>query len=216
MNPRKPLFVRQVFAQAHFWAETGFAPTQCFVQDTAIGGFGPFGPAHHDCYPFPSSGPDRMSVGPFFSWQAFADSQDDGIFKFSSARFAVESDVITTTIRGSLTCVKPSFSLPFCPRRLLAACKTPRRAALPVRLLVRRWPTLPTTTPLPALSLAALPVLHRAACRRPSAPATDLIAARAASHLSMRPVGASPRLAVRFSAPRSGQIQGREPCLKKS
>jgi hypothetical protein len=95
---------------------------------------------------------------------------------FEIADIALESAAITTNHRGSSPCVSRLSSLPFSPPRWPVACRTPRRAGLPVPLRALSSPMPPRATCLPALSSAALrasrPAASSLACR-PVTQATD-------------------------------------------
>lgn len=225
MFPRKPLEFRQVFAQRAGGAETGFAPKQTFGQDADIGGCGPKGLAS-DCYPFPSTWPGPLWVGPIFSVerglasagfrQRRADRAGYGEFHFSSGGKAVESDAITTTIRGNLSCGKLSPFFSSCRSACRPACKTPRRAALPVQRLAQPSLTRPKAISSMVPSLAVLRALPLAAFRPACRPATDLTAAFAASTTIRKgQSGQSPAGPLPFApAPRASE--GREPCSRRS
>jgi hypothetical protein len=133
------------------------------------------------CYPSPSpslrSGPSQ--AGPFLvrkAWHVCA----SGIRNcFEMPAIAVESAAITTNLRGSTKCRSRLSSSLFFPRPWPVACRTPRRAAWPVRQLARLSPTpwMKTCSPGPLWAgWLALPlVASRSACR-PATRATDLTA----------------------------------------
>lgn len=220
MFPRKPLNLWQVFAQALRRAETGFARNESFGQDADIGGCGPMGHAP-DCYPFPSDWSGPSWVGPSFLRgmtlrQTAAAARGNGFFHFASAGKSVESGSITTNTRGKTSCGKLSPFFSFCRLACRPACKTPRRAGLPVRRLVRLSPMPPKATLSMAPSSAALRAWPRAASKRACRPATDLTAAsRGVCHHQNGPVGAFPGWPFVICAPARG-TEGREPCSRKS
>lgn len=194
MNPRKPLFSWQLFAQSFGLGKTGFASTQAGLQDGKVGGCGPFGPAPR-CCPFPSVWPSPAGVGPLFS--ALRGAVPDGqlfaewhLPRPSAAAVSpsVSDDVglklpaITTSQRGKTSCGKSLHSFLSQPR-LRAVCKTPVRAGLPVRSQARLLPTPPTVMCLTGRSSAALQALHPAPFRaRSAADKSDLTATTAAGH----------------------------------
>lgn len=178
MFPRKPLFPRQVFAHASLRGETGFAPTQGLRQDGSVGGSDPKGHAPH-CYPFPSDWPGPLWAGLSFGrvqnlGRVSARSAGNGDFHLVSAANPVESGAITTNSRGRPSCGNLSLSFFLSPCRWPAACKTPRRAGLPVRRLARLSPMPPKAMRLTARSSAGLPVWQPAASIWACRPATDL------------------------------------------
>lgn len=178
MFPRKPLFPRQVFAQASALGETGFAPTRGFRQDGSVGGPDPKGHAPH-CYPFPSDWPGPLWAGLSFGrvqrrGRVFARPTGNGDFDLASAANPVESGAITTKARGKISCGNSSPSSFLSPCRWPAACKTPLRAGLPVRRLARLSPMPPKAMRLTARLSADLPAWQPAASIWACRPATDL------------------------------------------
>ncbi len=215
MFPRKPLSFRQQFAQTTGLGKAGFAPTRALSQDVVMACEACSSAlAHLDCYPFPSPWPDPSRVGPFFLTgsaprrQSDADAVSDGIFQCSFPADSLDSTAIKTNDRGSQTCVNPSFFLPFSPCRLPAACKTPRRAGLPVRRLARLSPMRPAAAPSMVRSSAVWPVLPPVASIWACRPATtnNLTAASTASPVRQGPTGQIARLALLHFAirPRPG------------
>ena len=215
MFPRKPLSFRQQFAQTTGLGKAGFAPTRALSQDVVMACEACSSAlAHLDCYPFPSPWPDPSRVGPFFLTgsaprrQSDADAVSDGILQCSFPADSLDSVAIKTSDRGSHPCVNPSFSLPFSPCRLPAACKTPRRAGLPVRRLARLSPMRPAAAPSMVRSSAVWPVLPPVASIWACRPATtnNLTAASAASPVRQGPTGQIARLALLHFAirPRPG------------
>lgn len=166
------------------------------------------------------SGPLR--VGPAFAdWQSSAKAKGNAIFHCRMAVDKLLSVPIITLTRGSHTwsntsCLQHSLQ----PRFPVALPRQPN-AALPVRSSVRQSPMQRTKTWLRAQPLAASPVLLRAASRA-CPPATDLInrANGRASTTTQRPSGAPPRVVFSHfpppNWPRSGRVEGREPCSRKS
>lgn len=135
-----------------------------------------------DCYPFPSPWSGPVWVGPFFQRSKRALGPKGAIcvkrrfFRFDFSWLAVESASITTNNRGRIkTCVKQSSFFHCFQCRLLAACRTLRRAVLPVRRLGRRLPILPITARLRVRLSAVWPVRPLAALTWVCRPATDLI-----------------------------------------
>ncbi len=221
MFSRSTAAFRQVFAQANPLRELGFAMLCGFGQDRSVAGdTAPSAPAGPDCYPFPSPWPDPLRVRPFLRAGTFGkaprDIAHDGIFQFDFPRKAVESGVITTRNRGSSSCVNPSFSSRFSFSRLPAACRTPDRAPLPVLRRAPSSPMRPTTMPSPAPSSVVWPALHRAACRRRNARATDLIPASGQADLSFKAIRASCPDGLFISAFLPGRRLGRERCSRRS
>ncbi len=215
MFPRKPLSFRQQFAQASGLGKAAFAPTRALSQDAGMACETCSSVlAHLDCYPFPSPWPGPLRVRPFFAArrQSDADAVNDGIFQCSFPADSLDSFAIKTSDRGSQTCVNPSFSLPFSPCRLPAACKTRLRAGLPVRRLARLSPMRPAAAPSMARSSAVWPVLPPVASIWACRPATtnNLTAASAASPVRQGPTGQTARLALLHSAirPRPGHHEG--------
>ena len=225
MFPRKPLSFRQQFAQASGLGKAAFAPTRALSQDAGMACETCSSVlAHLDCYPFPSPWPGPLRVRPFFAArrQSDADAVNDGIFQCSFPADSLDSVAIKTSDRGSQTCVNPSFSLPFSPCRLPAACKTRLRAGLPGPLRAPSSPMRPTTTPSPARSSADLRAQRPARFlpRNAVRPATtDLTAASAASEtIHQGPIGVCPRLVLFHFADRRrpDRHEGRAPCSRKS
>jgi hypothetical protein len=179
MNPRNPLATWQQFAQPALAREFGFAMPQGLRDDeTVLGCTANLRAARQDCYPFPSPWPDLSRVRSFFSHPRAARQivavfvkACDFPFDFGANRIELS---LTTTNRGSLTCVKQSFFSPFSPCRSLAVCKTRHRAALQALPLAQPSLILPTTTPSLAPSLAALQALQPAASTLVCRPAIDL------------------------------------------
>jgi len=136
------------------------------------------------CYPSPSlrSGPSQ--AGPILMNRQGAADRAGGVRNcFEIRDIAVDSAPITTTLRGSIPCASPFWSSFFFPCPLPVACKTPRRAAWPVRQRARWSPMRPTATCLPVPLSAALPVSRPAASRlacRPATRATEPLTDRAA------------------------------------
>lgn len=231
MFPRRASPIRQSFASVQTGAQTGFASTRGLRHSGLVACLPRFGACgSRDCYPFPSTWPGPLRVGPFFcraaARRAVADPVNALIFGFAFARDALDSGGITKTNRGSSKCGNPSFSSLFSPCRSQAACKTPRRAGLPVRQRALSWPTPPTTTRLPVPSSAVWPGLLRAACQRRSAVsrairATDPRAASAATASAQSgSVGRIARLAPFLFAQsqfggRCCRPKGRAPCSRK-
>ena len=216
MNPRKPLASWQQFAQAFGRGETGFAPNVGLRDDRFVLG-ALLAPQRlgQDCYPFPTLWPDSDGVRPFFVsgfvtgaaplWRLVASCARAGFFQFASLRETVESVRRTTNKRGSSKCGNLSFLSPFSPCRWPAVCKTRRRAGWQALRLVRPLPMSPTTMRSLARSSAALRALRRAASTSACRPATDLIAAYAASAMTASRGVPS---AGRFYLSRPGQTWG--------
>ena len=91
---------------------------------------------------------------------------------FEIRDIAVESAAITTNQRGSLSCASRLSFSPFFPCRWPAACRTPRRAVLPVPLRAPLWPMRSTKTSLRVLPSVALPVPQPAGSNWACRPAT--------------------------------------------
>jgi hypothetical protein len=147
-------------------------------------------PSSHDlrslrCYPSPSlrSGPSQagpiLMFGPCKSGPCKSGRRADLKNRFQIRDLAVESDPITTNLRGSSKCRSRLSSSPFLPCRWPVACKTPRRAVRQGRQQGFWSPMRPMETCLPARSSVALqvspPVASSWACR-PATRATDLTA----------------------------------------
>lgn len=212
MNPRKPLASWQQFAHAVGRGEVGFA-SRAGLRDghCVLGALLAPQCLGQDCYPFPTLWPDSDGVRPFFVssaaplWRLVASCARAGFFQFASLQDSVEFAHRTTNKRGSSKCGNLFFLSPFSPCRWLAACRTPLRAvwlALRGGLLSL---TLPATTPSPAPSSAALRALQPAASISACRPATDLIAACAASAMTASRGDPS---AGRFILSRPGQTWG--------
>lgn len=94
--------------------------------------------------PFLRSGPSQ--AGPIFESAPLRAGQKAAAwtgwvnFCFEIAVIAVESPAITTNQRGSVPCVSRLSFSSFSPCRLPVACKTPRRAGLPVPPLAHLSP----------------------------------------------------------------------------
>ena len=211
MFPRKPLSFRQQFAQALGLGKAGFAPTRGLSQDVVmVCEVCSSAHAYLACYPIPSPWPDPCRVRPFLPArrQSDADAVCDGIFQCSFPADSLDSVAIKTSDRGSHICVNPSSSLPFAPFRLPVACKTPRRAGLPVRRPARLSPMRPAAAPSMARSSAVWPVLPPVASTWACPPATTskLTAASAAQPVRQGPTGQIARLALLHFAirPRPG------------
>lgn len=228
MFPRKARAFRQEFASPLGQGETGFAATRGIGHGGQVArGSDPISSACRDCYPFPSPWPGPLRVGPFFCAggpprRQVADGSGTRFFGFAFAPDSLESSPITKTNRGSLSCGKPSSSSLLPPCRWPAVCKTPRRAVLPGPLRAPLSPMRPTTTRLPARSLAALRGQPPAACPprnavRQATPATDLTTASAGSEpFHQGSTGQAARLALFHFAVRPGRHEGRAPCSRKS
>lgn len=135
------------------------------------------------CYPSPSlrSGPSQ--AGPFLVCGSGHDCASGMRNCFEMPAIAVESAAITTNPRGSSKCRSRLSSSLFFPRPWPVACRTPRRAAWPVRRLAHLSPMRWTKTCWPGQPLAAWPVLPPAASRsacRPATRATERLTERAA------------------------------------
>jgi|JI7StandDraft_1071085.scaffolds.fasta_scaffold102603_3 hypothetical protein len=122
------------------------------------------------CYPSPSlrSGPSQ--AGPTLpGWQVVADCASGVKICFEIRGIAVDSNAITTTLRGSIPCASRFSSSSFFPCPWPVACRTPHRAVSPVRRRAPLSPMRPTATCLLARSLAVSPGLQpavsRSACR---------------------------------------------------
>ena len=212
MSPRKLLATWQQFAQAFGRGEFGFAPCSGLRDDQSVLG-ALFAPqcSRQDCYPFPTHWPDSDGVRPFFwgsavrLWRLVASCTRACFFQFASLLETVESVHRTTTKRGSSKCGNLSFLSPFSPCRWPAVCKTQRRAVWLALRGVLLSLTLPATTPSPAQSSAALRALQPAASTSACRPATDLIAAYAASAMTASRGVPS---AGRFYLSRPGQTWG--------
>ena len=132
------------------------------------------------CYPSPSlrSGPSQ--AGPtLIRGQGHTDCMRGTRYCFEICEFAVESAAITTNLRGSIPCASRLSSLSSFPCRSPVACRTPRRAALPVRPRACLSPMQRTVISLPGQSSVALPVSRPAASKsacRPVTRATDTAA----------------------------------------
>ncbi len=141
------------------------------------------------------SGPSK--AGPTFRQPALgagrkgADCADRAKICFEIRDIAVESVAITTNQRGSLSCANRLSFSPFFPCRWPAACRTPRRAGLPVPLQARLSPTHSMKTSSRVQRLVALPVLQpagsKSACR-PATRATDPLAYLAAFGRTTPPI----------------------------
>ena len=129
------------------------------------------------CYPSPSLRSGPSLAGPILvSGRGFADCARGARYCFQIPAVAVESTAITTTSRGSTPCGSRLSSFLFFPRPLPAACRTPRRAASPVRPLAR-WSPMPwmrTSSPAPlwAVLPGQRPAASKSACR-PATRATE-------------------------------------------
>lgn len=191
MNPRKPLFLWQLFAQAGAWVKTGFAPTRFCLQYEGIGSAGTPGSAPN-CCPFPMIWPSPYGVGPLFSGPSLQGSDGQfiaeraghaaplaAILAFASAVARINSADITTNIRGTLSCGKLSLFSSL-QRRWPAACKTPAHAGLLAPLPGPWLPTQPMATLSTALSSAGLPALRLAPSRARSGADTFGLTAAAA------------------------------------
>ncbi len=130
------------------------------------------------------SGPSQAGPTPFPTLQhrrGFAEAPGSvratATFGFNSRWFAVNLPTITTNQRGSLSCASRFSFFPFLSFRWPVACRTPRRAAWPVRLPVlllrMRW----MKTWSQVLPSAVLPVRPPVASSWACRPATDLITA---------------------------------------
>ncbi len=199
MIPRKPLASWQLFAQAFGRGETGFAPRAGLRDDRCVLG-ALLAPQRsgQDCYPFPTLWPDSLRVRPFFAsgfgaafvsgaallWRLVASCAKACFFGFASLRETVDSAQRTTTKRGSSKCGNLSFFLPFSPCRWLAVCKTRPRVGWQALQRARLLPMSLTTMRSRARSSAALQALQPAASTSACRPATDLIAANAASAMT--------------------------------
>lgn len=191
MIPRKSLASWQQFAQAFGRGETGFAPDAGLRDDHSVLE-AMLAPRRlgQDCYPFPTLWPDSDGVRPFFSscaaplWRLVASCARTCFFQFASLLETVESVRRTTSKRGSSKCGNLSFLSPFSPCRWLAVCKTRPRAGWQGLRRVRLLPMSPTTMQSPVRSSAALQALQPAASTSVCRPATDLIAAYAASAMT--------------------------------
>ena len=213
MNPRKPLASWQQFAHAVGRGEVGFAPRAGLRDDHCVLG-ALLAPQclGQGCYPFPTLWPDSDGVRPFFVsgfvtgaaplWRLVASCARAWFFQFASLRETVESVRRTTNKRGSSKCGNLSFLSPFSPCRWPAVCKTQRRAGWQALRRVRLLPMSPTTMRSLERSSAALQVLQPAASMWACRPATDLIAAYAASAMTASR-GDAP--AGRFVLSRPGQ-----------
>lgn len=191
MIPRKPLASWQLFAQAFGRGEVGFAPSAGLRDDHSVLG-ALLAPQclGQDCYPFPTLWPDSFGVRPFFVsaaaplWRLVASCARAGVFQFASRLETGESVRRTTNKRGSSKCGNLSFFSPFSPCRWLAVCKTRPRAGWQGLRLARLLPMSPTTMRSRVRSSAALRVQQPAASTSACRPATDLIAAHAASAMT--------------------------------
>jgi len=180
MFPLNPLAYRHELAQATDCEALPFARAAGLGEDA--GGARAILPAAQfclNCYPSPNTRPGPLRVGPFFRlhkcnfWQVSANRPDHWNFHFQAVGNALESAAITTIDRGSEPCINQSFSLPRLPCPLRAACRIPRRAALPVRPVARCWQISLTRTSSPVRRLAGLPGLRAAESRSACRPATD-------------------------------------------
>lgn len=125
-------------------------------------------------------------------------------FCFEIRDIAVESAAITTNQRGSLPCASRLSFSPFFPRRWPAACRTPRRAGLPVQLRARLSPmplmkTSSRVRPL-AVLLVPQPAGSSWACRAVTR-ATKTWAAKPQSDLAAFGLAISPIRTIRASRP---------------
>ena len=201
MFPPKPLSCRHFCADAVPCELIGFA-SACSAGQAVRAGCGPKptnlqNPVRYPSFPL-RSGPFLAGSHPFSDGRVVADTLARAEFTFEAVRIGIESRAITTTIRGSFQCAEPLSSLPFLPSRCRPACRTRRRAALPVRPPVRWSPMRWTKTWSLVPPLARLPGLQPAesswACR-PASRATDLNRACGRDHLNhgvvraYRPVG---------------------------
>ncbi len=232
MFPRKPLAFRQSFAQTLRVRNSGFA------KRAPLRNADPMQPVPASavarslaCYPFSCLRSGLAWVRPPFSdqaggarrcglWQLAAYAPNTRNFRFAFQIQLLDSGLITTNQRGTSTCVKLSFFSPFSPCRSQVACKTRARAASLVQQRGLPWLTSPTTTPSPALSLAASLALPAARCRTRAATsrATDPTAASAA-RLPAASRGTPSAGRLHFYRPVLGparQSKGREPCSKRS
>ena len=180
MNSPTPLPIRHGFAQGRGGAFTAFAMASAAVHCFRAGLRQP----SHDlrsqrCYPSPSlrSGPSQ--AGPFLVRMVISLCANGIRNCFEIPAIAVESAAITTNLRGSTKCRSRLSSSLFFPRPWPVACRTPRRAAWPVRQLAHLSPMRWTKTCWPVRRLAAWlalpPVASRSACR-PATRATDVTA----------------------------------------
>jgi hypothetical protein len=232
MFPRKPLAFRQSFAQVPLARNSGFAKRARLRDADLMQPVTASAVARSlACYPYSSLWSGPAWVRPLFSaraggagprglWQLAAYAPKTRKFRFAFQIQLLDSGLITTNQRGTSTCVKLSSFSPFSPCRSQVACKTRARAASLVRQPVLPWLTSPTTTPSPALSLAALLVRPAARCqaRAATSRATDLAAASAA-RLPAASRGTPSAGRLHFYRPVLGparQSKGREPCSKRS
>jgi hypothetical protein len=132
------------------------------------------------CYPSPSlrSGPSQ--AGPILiSGRVDADRLRGVKNCFETCDITVESEPITTNLRGSTKCRSRLSSSPFSPCPSPAACRIPLRAASLVQLQVRlsptRWMKICSPVPRSAALRALPPAALNSACR-PATRATDLTA----------------------------------------
>ena len=194
MFPRKPLFCRREIAQAICAEKTGFASTRFSLQDGHSGSRSGCGLASQ-CDPFPSIWLSPAGVEPFFcaSCASFAATGHRRGFarrghsaraqgrndSFAHQNGAVDSRIITTISRGTLSCGKSSLFFSS-QRPLPAACRTPVRARLQALSPVLPLPMQLTRTWLRARPSAVLPVRQPAPFRaRSAADETTLTAAAA-------------------------------------
>ena len=215
MNPRNPLASWQQFAQAFGQREIGFAPTSGLGDHGLVFGSLPAPQCvKQDCYPFPTLWPDSDGVRPFFVsfaaplWRLVASCAKPRFFRFASLGDSVESAHRTTSKRGSSKCGNLSFLSPFSPCRWLVVCKTRLRAGWQGLRLARLLPMSQTTTRSLVRSSAALQVLQPAASTSVCRPATDLIAAYAASAMTAsRGVPSAGRFILSAHFPKNGAGQ---------
>lgn len=181
MNTPTARSIWQAFAQADFGAFCGFAKPSQARQCFAAGHWRHGHDLRNDgTIPSPSlrSGPSQAGPTPV-AGRMGADCVRRAKICFASGDIAVKSSAITTSQRGSSSCASRLSFSPFFPHRLPVACRTPRRAGLPVPPQVPSSPMQPRVTCSPVPSLVALLVPHPAgsswACR-PAPRATDLAA----------------------------------------
>jgi hypothetical protein len=213
---------RQAFAAAREPAALTFA-MPCSLGNTPIQArFAvPAAKLASDCYPSPSlrSGPSRVRP-PFYgaSRRAFADRREpqgrSRPFVFRTAEIAVFSGHITSP-RSSISCVNLSLPSPFwLSPPLAAACRTPRRAVLPVPSSALPQLTRWTKIWLRAQRSAVLQVRQAATSL---AAATDLTtAARGRLAVIHGPSERSAPVAFSISASRPGRRQRGERCSTRS
>ena len=223
MFSRKPNAIRQLFAQALFGANEGFAMMAGLRDDVCMfGGRLSRMAARFACYPFPSNWPGPSWIGSSFSalplararalWRLVAVSVNDGIFQFNSTQVALESADRTTITRGSSKCGKLWSFLPFsAPRWPVAWAQARRQPVQALALLAaRRLARSPITTLLnPLWSVASL-----AQSLAKTALAADRALTRGFDH-SWAGRGMSPAGLFYCYAPARAS-GGREPCSRRS